>query len=159
MNHIVFRMIPDAADREDVCQDVFMKVYQNLASFRSDSKLSTWIAAIAYNRCVDCLSKRRISPATDCYDEAVMEIADDALTPDGQLESADLSNRLQNEIEKLPVPFRTIITLYHLEEMSYTEIGAVMSLPEGTVKSYLFRARKLLKERLAAKHRKEEWRP
>ncbi len=50
VSHIVFRMISNETDREDICQDVFMKVYQNLADFSFESKLSTWIAKIAYNR-------------------------------------------------------------------------------------------------------------
>ena len=66
---------------------------------------------------------------------------------------------LQEEISNLPVQFRTIVTLYHLDELSYAEIGDVMSMPEGTVKNYLFRARRLLRERLTAKYKEEELRP
>ena len=54
------------------------------------------------------------------------------------------------------MPFRTILTLYHLDEMSYRKIGKIMNMPEGTVKSYLHRARKLLRERLLAKYQPEE---
>ena len=63
---------------------------------------------------------------------------------------------LNDEIKKLPIQQKTIITLYHLDEMSYKEIGEIMNLPEGTVKSYLFRARKTLKEQLLQKYQKEE---
>ena len=66
------------------------------------------------------------------------------------------SEQLRREIGLLPLQYRTIVTLYHLEEMSYQEIGQTMNLPEGTVKSYLFRARKMLKERLLEKFREEE---
>ena len=76
--------------------------------------------------------------------------------PDIEAESRDLSERLQKEIRKMDVRYRTILTLYHLEEMSYTEIGAIMNLPAGTVKSYLFRARKQLKERLLMQYEREE---
>ena len=60
------------------------------------------------------------------------------------------------EIDRLPVLYGTILSLYHLEEMSYREIADVMQLPEGTVKSYLFRARKMLKERLSSAYAEED---
>ncbi len=77
-------------------------------------------------------------------------------SPDGFTQEQDLTFRLQNEITKLPVQFKTILTLYHLDEMSYGEIAKITGLPDGTVKSYLFRARKLLKEKLMAKYQQEE---
>jgi RNA polymerase sigma factor (sigma-70 family) len=156
VNHIVYRMVPDADDREDICQDIFMKVYQNLSAFRHGSKLSTWIARIAYNRCLDYVGKRKIAVSLDPLDGPAQNISDPASLPDRNLESAAAADLLQQEIKMLPVHFRTIITLYHLEEMSYADIGEVMTLPEGTVKSYLFRARRLLKERLLHKYTQEE---
>lgn len=159
VNHIVYRMVSNPGDREDVCQDVFMKVYQNLAGFRLDSKLSTWIARIAYNRCIDYLNKNRVPVIDEEFDEAIAEITDESATPEKKLMEANLSNLLQEEINHLPAQFRTIVTLYHLDELSYAEIGDVMSMPEGTVKNYLFRARKLLRERLTAKYTEEEFQP
>ncbi len=72
------------------------------------------------------------------------------------MESSDISDKLQTEINQLSETFRTIITLYHLQEMSYKEIGQVMDLPEGTVKSYLFRARRKLRENWESKYQEEE---
>ena len=77
-------------------------------------------------------------------------------TPEQFAAETDLNSRLHEEIEKLPVQFRTILTLYHLDEMSYAEIAEIMDMSDGTVKSYLFRARKQLKERLTAKYELEE---
>ncbi|PKK83734.1 MAG: RNA polymerase subunit sigma-24 [candidate division Zixibacteria bacterium HGW-Zixibacteria-1] len=159
VNHIVYRMVSNPGDREDVCQDIFMKVYQNLVGFRLDSKLSTWIARIAYNRCIDYLNKNRVPVIDEEFDEAIAEITDESATPEKKLMEANLSSLLQEEINHLSVQFRTIVTLYHLDELSYAEIGDVMSIPEGTVKNYLFRARKLLRERLTAKYTEEEFRP
>ena len=62
VSHIVFRMVATKEDREDICQDVFMRIYQNLSDFRSESKLSTWIASIAYNACLNHLEKRKLVP-------------------------------------------------------------------------------------------------
>lgn len=158
VSHIVFRMVTNQADREDICQDVFIKVYQNLSNFRFDSKLSTWIAKIAFNRCVNFLEKKKVPLFDDIADQekAVERYAGDDPGPDEYTQAGDLKKLLQREIDKLPIQYRTIITLYHLDEMSYTEIGKITGLPDGTVKSYLFRARKALKQRLEAKYQPEE---
>jgi RNA polymerase sigma factor (sigma-70 family) len=158
VSHVVFRMIPKQVDHEDICQDVFMQVYQNLANFKFESKLSTWVARIAYNRCINYLEKKKtplfddLSPEEESFETQ----SEDSIAPDTFAEYRDRSFKLQREIEKLPIQFRTILTLFHLDEMKYNEIAEIMGLPEGTVKSYLFRARKLLKQRLTTKYKAEE---
>lgn len=156
VNHIVYRMIPNRSDREDICQDIFLKVYQNLAAFRADARLSTWIGRIATNHCLDSLGKKSLPLADDVFEDAVENTPGINRSPHQDAEEADISILLRAEIDELPAVFRTIITLYHLDELSYLEIGQTMDLPEGTVKSYLFRARQMLKERLSAKYGKEE---
>jgi len=156
--NIAFRMVPNAADREDLCQDVFVKVYQNLSSFQFESKLSTWIARIAFNTCVNHLKKKRVPLFHDFMPEkvSVEDFGDLAKSPYEEMEHTDIAGKIEIEIEKLPAVFRTILTLFHLEQMSYEEIGKTMAMPAGTVKSYLFRARKLLKERLTRHYVQEE---
>lgn len=158
VSHIVFRLVRSPKDREDICQDVFLQVYQNLGAFKFESKLSTWIARIAYNRCLNHLEKKRMPLYHDVVgaETSVEALAEHGGQPDQEAESRHLSDLLQHEIEQLPIQSRTIITLYHLEQMKYQEIAEVLRLPEGTVKSYLFRARKLLKQRLIEKYRIEE---
>jgi len=156
VGHIVFRMISDPGDREDICQEIFMKVYKSLARFRGDSKLSTWIATIAYNRCYDYLNARKISLMDDISEDMLVNIPSSDKSPDQKTENGDISELLKGEIELLPPQARTIITLFHLDECSYEEIGKIMNLPEGTVKSNLFRSRRLLKQRLLSKYDKEE---
>jgi len=158
VGHIVLRLISNATDREDVCQDVFLKIYQHLASFQFESKLSTWIARIAYNTCINYLEKKRIPLFEDLFtgEVSVNDFGDSNNLPDEYTERVDLAHRIQKEIKQLPLQFQTILTLFHLDEMSYREIGEIMSLPEGTVKSYLFRARKCLKERLLEQYQPEE---
>lgn len=158
VSHIVFRMVSNQADREDICQDVFVKVYQNLKDFQFESRLSTWIAKIAYNTSINFLEKRKNLLLGDLPSQggSLDGFSANDILPDESAEKNDLSFRLQAEIEKMPIHFRTILTLYHLDEMSYDEISEIMQLPEGTVKSYLFRARRLLKERLISKYKKEE---
>lgn len=156
--HVVYRMIQSTEDREDVCQDVFMKIYRGLAGFRFQSKLSTWIARVAYNTSANHLGKKREALADEYLPEieSLDHLPGYAQQPDEVAEERDISRRLQAEIEILPTVYRTILTLYHIGEMTYDEIGRTMGLPEGTVKSYLFRARKHLKARLMSKYRRED---
>lgn len=158
VSHIVFRMVPNEEDRKDICQDVFLKVHQNLAGFRHESKLSTWVGRVAYNRCLNHLEKKKVPLFEDQGPEGVTidSVIGESIQPDKYTEHRDLAARLRAEIAELPAQYRAIVSLYHLDEMTYKEIGEITKLPEGTVKSYLFRARKLLKERLAAKYQPEE---
>jgi len=158
VSHIVFRMIPNDEDRRDICQDVFIKIHANLAGFRHESKISTWIGRVAYNRCLNHLEKMKVPLYEDLCDEGetVDSVVGMSETPDEYAEHQNRAALLRREIEALPLPYRTIVTLYHLDEMTYKEIGDIMDMPDGTVKSYLFRARKLLKDRLVAKYQPEE---
>ncbi|MEW6412890.1 MAG: sigma-70 family RNA polymerase sigma factor [Candidatus Zixiibacteriota bacterium] len=156
--HIVFRMVENRSDREDVCQDVFVKVYRKLASFSFNSKLSTWIATIAYNTCVNYLEKKKVPLYDDVMaDESPMErVASEDSSPYEKAEAAVLGDIIRSEIAGLPAQYRMILALYHLEDLSYKEISDITRLPDGTVKSHLFRARKLLKDRLMVKYSQED---
>ena len=161
VSHVVFRMVSNQSDREDLCQEVFVKIYQNLAGFQFGSKLSTWVARIAYNTCINYLQKKKVpllgdlrhdDDARDAFESA----ADDAPAPDQAAVDRDLFERVQVEMNHLPPQYRAILTLYHLDEMSYEEVVEVTGLPMGTVKSYLYRARRLLRDRLKKKYETED---
>lgn len=157
--HIAGRMIADQADLEDICQNVFVKVYKKLPEFRREAKLSTWIGTIAYRESIDFLRKRGVA-INDLkeFKEQVPESNVDSMHPEiihTQAERKDLVNKL---IADLPSVYRMVLSLYHIEELSYKEIEEITRMPEGTIKSYLHRARQLLKDRLL-KHPAfvEEW--
>lgn len=156
--HIVFRMIYNDADREDICQDVFIKVYQNLSTFQFRSKFSTWISRIAYNTCLNHLAKRSPQLMDDIIKSETNwdDMLKSDISPLKIVEKRDQKYRLEKEIAKLPVRYRTLLSLYHLDGLTYQEIGDVMDLPEGTIKSYLFRARKYLKSLLQENYQLEE---
>lgn len=143
--HMIGRVVNNEAEREELSQDVFMKVYNSLGSFSFQSKLSTWIATIAYRHALNHLRSRKGS-MTDLPPDDAANVFVESQTPESVVAEADLNSHIRTLIERLPLQYKTIVNLYHLEEMSYAEIGAIMELPEGTVKSYLFRARTLLKE-------------
>jgi RNA polymerase sigma-70 factor (ECF subfamily) len=158
VGQVVFRMVPGESDREDLCQDIFVKVYQNLDSFRFDSKLSTWITRIAYTTCLNHLEKKKTPLFEDCSPEGktIDECESNNGDPARWTDSRRTSVKVCEEIDRLPVVYGTILSLFHLQEMTYAEIGQILSLPEGTVKSYLFRARKMLKEQLQVRFSLEE---
>ncbi len=144
--HITGRLIQRRDELEDVCQDVFLKVYQNLGKYRNECKLSTWIATIAYNTSINYLRKFKKSDETIPDETAILGKLADFKSDD--YEKTDLHRYIRKQIELLPVQYRTVLTLYHLEEFSYQEIEQITGMPEGTIKNYLFRAKALLKEKL-----------
>lgn len=145
--HVAKRMIQNDTDVEDVCQDVFIKIYKNIGSFAFKSKLSTWIAQITYSTSIDYLKKNRRHHIEFIPDNDKNYEADDQ-TPLDLLEQKDLSRYLAQIISELPAPYRIVITLFHLEEFSIQEIIDVTGMPDGTIKNYLFRARKLMKDKI-----------
>jgi RNA polymerase sigma factor (sigma-70 family) len=158
---MVFKMIPRAEDRKDLVQDIYLKVYKNLSGFRYQSKLSTWIGQITYNACISYLrSKQLLLPGYGTpEDNDEIRGANEAVSDDeadSRIFQKQRVAMVQQAMEKLSPIHHTLITLYHQEEMSYQEISAITSLPEGTVKSYLFRARKSLRENLLLNYKKEE---
>lgn len=151
---IVCKMISNPEDRKDLAQEIYLKVFNNLRGFKFQSKLSTWIAQVAYRACFDYLRKKKLLLPDDLTEEETKaKTGNDTIF---SLEQKELVSILQKGIEQLPPVYQTLITLYHKEEMSYTEITQITGLPEGTVKSYLFRARKTLKENIVLKYQKED---
>ena len=152
---ITFKMITNAEDRKDMAQDIYLKVFKNLSGFNYQAKLSTWIAQIAYNTCLNYLEKKKLVlgytfEEEDKDDE--LGILNHHFTENEEAEKflfqKELSQILGLEIEKLSPIYQTLISLFHIQELSYSEIAEITNLPEGTVKNYLFRARKVLKDRL-----------
>lgn len=148
VSHMVARLIDQPEDREELCQDVFLKVYEKLNEFTFQSKLSTWIATIAYRHGINHLRKKKIATIDLPEEESKIErfIATDDVA--AELEDRQLDELVKELIEKLPVQYKAILTMYHVQEMSYPEIVEITGLPEGTVKNSLFRARQLLKEKV-----------
>ena len=160
---IVFKMIPMAEDRKDIVQDIYLKAFHHLASFQFNAKLSTWVAQIAYNTCFNYLRKKKPLLLNDLFtepdDSFEVELTNFGMSTTDNPESAafrkELKQILTTEIEKLPPVYKTLITLFHNEELSYDEISHITRLPAGTVKSYLYRARKTLKDKLLLNYKKE----
>jgi len=154
--HMVGRLIDRDEDREELCQDVFLRVYEKIGEFNFQSKLSTWIATIAYRHSINHLRKKKIELSDIPEEESFTAhfISED--NPEEALADQEMEAITLKLINRLPAQYKTVLTLYHVDGMNYNEIGEVTGMPEGTVKNYLFRARNLLKEKVKRYLGKEE---
>lgn len=151
--HLVDRMVRHPEDTRELSQEVFLRVYQKLDQYRCESSLATWIGRIAFSIASRHLQRRRLP-----LDDGARREEEDAGDPLAQVSDdfdlaqacadADLMRCVAAELDALPPLQRTLVSLYHLEELGIAEISAITGQPEGTVKNYLFRARKRLRERL-----------
>lgn len=147
--HMIARVIDNDMDREELCQDVFVKVYEKLSSFNFDSKLSTWIATIAFRMAVNFAKKKKLDQVD--IDSVHFDITEER----SAFESRDLSNFVLKLVEKLPVNYKLVLTLFYIDGFSYPEIVEITGMPEGTVKNYLHRAKNKLKS-IVEKHASKE---
>ncbi len=153
--NIAYGMLSDREDAYDAAQEVFVKIYKNIGSFKGKSSLSTWIYRIVANVCNDTLRKRQrrapavsINSAFSDDDEKDMDITDDAPTPEELLELSEKQRAVRLAIAELSDEHREVITLSDIEQLSYEEISEILRCPVGTVKSRLNRARSALKKKL-----------
>lgn len=167
VTQLIFKMIRHPADRPDIAQEVYLKVFKNLAGFKFQAKLSTWVGQVTYNTCLHYLEKKQLvlvdpaepgpdDPSEDSRRAPPAQVAGPDYDPEAALFDQDLAGILSTAIEQLPPLYRTLISLYHQQELSYEEIAQITSLPDGTVKNYLFRARKLLKQQLLARYQRDD---
>jgi RNA polymerase sigma factor (sigma-70 family) len=145
--HVCFKLVNDTNDAQDICQEVFIKVFKHLKNFNYQAKLSTWIAKIAYLTALNHIKKNK----RDSFDPYPIDIENYHFTltdPESELIGKDVNRYVNHLMAQLPHQYQLVLTLFHLEEFSYQEIEEVTGWPEGTIKSYLFRGRKVLKEKL-----------
>jgi len=160
---MVYGMVRNREDARDITQEAFVKGYRNLESFRLESGFYTWMYRIAMNLAIDFTRKRKRREA-GVFDEGLATRDEDGGIsevhhedgPSRQLERKQLFGRIMNAMEKLPEDQREVILLRELEGMQYKEIADVMGIPEGTVMSRLFYARKKLQKLLAGDETPED---
>jgi RNA polymerase sigma-70 factor (ECF subfamily) len=129
---------------EDIAQEVFLRVYRNLDKFSGKSKLSTWIYRIAYNTTVELWRRRKETISFDFLLEEGWQPESYDQSPDESTERVEQMRLLQGLIGNLPEKYRGVIVLFYLQDKSYEQVAEIMSLPLGTVKTYLHRAKKAL---------------
>jgi RNA polymerase sigma-70 factor (ECF subfamily) len=149
--HLVYRVVQQPEDTRELAQEVFLQVHRRLDQFRFESALGTWIGRIAFSAASRHMQRKRL-PMVEPDDGGVspLEQVDDGFDLAGSVADADLMRHLHAAIDTLPPLQRTLITLYHMEELGIAEVARITDLPEGTVKNYLFRARLRLRQHLEA---------
>jgi RNA polymerase sigma factor (sigma-70 family) len=147
---VVYNVLQQQEDAEEVAQDTFLKAYQNLHTFRSDSKFSTWIYRIAYNNAV---SKSRLKQKNNHPLNEKLSVAD--YSTENKITNASITEVIEYGLKLLPEQDAAIISLYYLDELPVKEIATVVSLSESNVKVKLFRARKELYNLLENEYKNE----
>jgi RNA polymerase sigma-70 factor (ECF subfamily) len=156
--HVAYRMLGDSAEAADAVQEIFLKVFRNIAGFKGEAALKTWIFKIAFSEILNRLRwwKRRHRYATTSLDDqpngngvrAANSVASPSPTPEQVLQSKEEEGAIQLALSRLSKDHRSIIVLRDIEGFSYTEIADVLGVSIGTVKSRLARARADLKKSL-----------
>lgn len=149
----IYRMVNNYDSALDLTQEVFIKVYNSLARYRSEYKFSTWIYKIAHNAAIDFLRRHAVREQALAVgvdgDNREMAIESRRLTPEQESEREELRAQIESAVRLLPSTYRELIVLRHSHDLSYDEIAEVTGLPLGTVKNRLFRAREAMRGELA----------
>jgi RNA polymerase sigma-70 factor (ECF subfamily) len=137
-------------DAEDVAQEAFVRAWSTLKRFRSEASFKTWLLTIAWNRAINCRRMRmnwwrRTAPLTD-----MLTLVASSDAPDEDLRSRELRAHIGRAIETLTPKLRDALLLAQSGEYAYDEIGAMLSIPQGTVKWRVSEARRKVRQRLAA---------
>jgi RNA polymerase sigma-70 factor, ECF subfamily len=158
--NLAFRFLHERETAEEVAQDVFISIYKHIDSFKGEAKFSTWLFRVVTNHCHNKSKylRRRRHKLQDSLDAPVdgeegemkRELPDDpSLSPEALSTRRNSNEAIQEAISHLDEDHRVIVLLRDVEDMSYEEIGEILGLAEGTVKSRLHRARNELRERLS----------
>ena len=146
--HLALRQLGNREDAEDAAQEVFLKAYTALGSFRGESRVSVWLYRITSNVCTDFLRRRRetvsLSAVNEDGEQAELELPDERFDPAALAERKDLREQVGKALRQLPPDAREILLLRELGGQSYEEIAETLNIDLGTVKSRIFRARKKL---------------
>jgi len=141
----ILRIVRDATTAEDLVSQVFLDVWRTAGQFQGRSQVSTWLLSIARFKALTAMRQRRFE---DIDQEDVRQIADGCDTPETSLDRSDTSAILRACVQKLSPAHREIITLVYYHEKSVEEVGQIIGIPQSTVKTRMFYARKQLAELL-----------
>ena len=146
--NLALRALGDPQEAEDAAQDAFVRAWLALPNFRAQAQFRTWLYRIVTNVCYNRLPRLRRDMAA-IGDDHTEDIADEeAVEPGQDVEFRQRRSYLHQQIDSLPESYKILVTLRYHQEMSYEEIASVLSLPMGTVKTGLFRAKAQLRKAL-----------
>jgi RNA polymerase sigma-70 factor (ECF subfamily) len=155
--NLLYRMVHDKDEVEDLTQEAFIKAFNSLANFNEEFAFSTWLYKIATNNCIDYIRKKKLAtfsidkPIESKDGEYSFEIPDSTYEPDKTLIAGQRTKILEEAVNALPEKYRQVILMRHTEDKDYQEIADTLKLPLGTVKAHIFRAREILYKKLKKK--------
>ncbi|TCP53897.1 RNA polymerase RpoE-like sigma-24 subunit [Tumebacillus sp. BK434] len=146
---IAHRMVRDRTEAEDLTQEIFLKAYRMLDSFREEASFKTWICKIATNRCIDWRRKHVPRQEQTAQVEEAERIPDDLdASPEHVLLRREQQEEVHGMLEEMPEKYRSILLMYHFQGMSYKDIAEAQEISPRTVETRLYRAKNMLRERL-----------
>ncbi len=157
--NLIYRMIREKDEVEDLTQEAFIKAFGSLSSFNNEYAFSTWLYKIATNNCIDYIRRKKLQtfsidkPIESKESDFSFELPDSTYEPDKEMISSQRKRLLEDAINSLPPKYRQVIVMRHQEELEYQEIARILKLPLGTVKAHIFRAREMLYKYLRDKLR------
>ena len=143
--NVCYRILYERAEAEDMAQESFIRAHERLDTFDDRRPFGPWIRRVAANVCLNQLASQSLTAELDEERDA-----DASQRPEAVQEDRERSEQIRRVLASLPAHYRVVIELRHYQEMSYAEIAAELNVPLSDVKSHLFRARKLLAEKLHA---------
>jgi len=151
---VAFRMVRSAEDAEDITQETFVRVFRALDRYDPARSFEAWLFTITTRLAIDLMRRRRVRPVSlsrqdpESGEERTLDIEDPGLGPEETTSHAEEERHAKDLIDSLPAHYRIVVMLRHQQDLSYEEIAEVLSLPLGTVKARIHRARALLKNRI-----------
>ena len=143
--NVCYRLLHERLEAEDMTQETFLRARDRLHSFDEERLFSPWIRRVAANVCLNHLESQKRTVALEEEHDA-----DESQRPEKQVEVRERSEQIRRALASLPARYRVVIELRHYQELSYEQIAAELDIPLSDVKSHLFRARKILAEKLYA---------
>ena len=156
--NLVYRMLQQYEEATEITQEAFLAAWQGLPAFRGDARFPTWLYRIAYNCSLKQLELRRRDRALQVALEAekTLEHANNEQRENAESAAHDRQVLVQEHLSHLPAKYRIVLILRHLQDMTYEEMAEILTMPIGTIKTHLFRARNLLKVRLQSLNRESD---
>ena len=157
--NLIYRIVRDKEEVEDLTQEAFIKAFTSLPSFNEEYAFSTWLYKIATNNSIDYIRRKKLQtfsidkPIESKDSDYSFELPDSSRGADQEMISSQRKKMIEEAINSLPAKYRQVILLRHVEEKDYQEIAGILHLPLGTVKAHIFRAREMLYRALRKKMR------
>lgn len=152
---LAMKMLQDGFESEDICQEVFLRVYKKLDQFKVKYQFRDWLYAISVNIITDKLRKKKFSLLSlnksninEDEDQRELDIADHTQNPETIVIDKERRDEVIKHINSLPLKYKMVMVLRYMESLSYQEISQATHLPLGTVKTFLFRAQKILLKKM-----------